>query len=241
MRPLFTWCVLACIAVGANAEGTSQMPNAEAIELPRDFFPILPWDPLHGWKGPYVDHEHGLESIAECAFTIGGFVQARDLPLCEKLGLKAIMFGEHGPVSRAQWKTLSDEEIDVCVKAMVDEAGNSGAILGYYIVDEPGASLFTALGKAVAAVKKYAPGKLAYINLFPGYATIGAPDMSQLETESFTEYLERYVEEVKPQFLSYDNYMVQYSQDLKDAGKGASYYHDLLEVRRVASKYSLPF
>jgi len=97
------------------------------------------------------------------------------------------------------------------------------------------------LGKAVAAVKKYAPGKLAYINLYPGYATIGAPDKSQLQTASFTEYLERYVQEVKPQFLSYDNYMVQYSQDLQDTKRAASYFQDLLEVRRVAQKYGLPF
>ena len=35
--------------------------------------------------------------------------------------------------------------------------------------------------------------------------------------------------------------MVQYSDDLKDKTKAAIYYADLLEVRRVAQKYGLPF
>jgi hypothetical protein len=97
------------------------------------------------------------------------------------------------------------------------------------------------LGKAVAAVRKYAPGKLAYINLFPDYATLGAPDRSQLGTSNYTEYLERFVTEVRPQVISYDNYMVQFSDDLRNANKAASYYHNLLEVRRVARKYELPY
>jgi hypothetical protein len=139
------------------------------------------------------------------------------------------------------WKKLSDAQIDRRVKNDVTAAGSSRAIMGFFIMDEPGASDFPALGKAVAAVRKYAPGKLAYINLFPDYATLGAPNTSQLGTATYTEYLERFVNEVHPQFISYDNYMVQYSGDLKDRGKAASYYHNLLEVRRVAQEHHLPY
>src|SRR5258707_3301441 len=105
--------------------------------------------------------------------------------------------------------------------------------MGYFIMDEPGVSDFPALAKAVAAVKKYAPGKLAYINLFPDYATLGAPDTSQLGATNYTEYLERFVTEVKPQLLSYDNYSVQYSDDLKKANVAASYFRNLLEILRI--------
>jgi hypothetical protein len=123
---------------------------------------------------------------------------------------------------------------------MVHAAGSSAAIKGYFLMDEPGVADFPALGKAVAAVKKYAPGKLAYINLFPDYATLGAPDRSQLGTSNYTEYLERFVAEVRPQVISYDNYMVQSSGDLRDPAKAASYYRNLLEVRRVAQEHQLP-
>ena len=207
-----------------------------------DLFPILPWDPLHDWKKPYRNPKHGLESIADCGFTMAGFVKPEDLPLCEKLGLAAIM----APVESeepwfSQWQKLSDRQIDEQVKEMVEKTAPSKAVLGYFIMDEPGAPAFPALAKVVAAVKKYAPGKLAYINLFPSYATVGAPDKSQLGTASYTEYLERFVKEVKPQVISYDNYMVQYSDDLQEERTAAIYYADLLEIRRVGQKYGLPF
>ena len=90
------------------------------------------------------------------------------------------------------------------------------------------------LGKIVAAIRRHAPGKLAYINLLPSYATAGAPGKSQLEAKSFTEYLERYVAEVKPEFLSYDNYMVEFRRICAIGGRGRSTFAILLEVRRVS-------
>ncbi len=211
---------------------------ARALAPRPDFFPILPWDVVHHGKKPDGSPNSGLESIAECNFTVAGFVTPADLPLCEKLGLTAIM--ALGP-GKKPWTKMTDDQIDQRVKEMVEQAGDSPAVLGYYLRDEPGAQAFPALGKAVAAVKKYAPGKLAYINLFPSYATVGAANESQLETASFTEYLERFVAEVKPQMLSYDNYMVQYADDLEDKQRAALYYADLLEVRRMAQKHGLPF
>jgi hypothetical protein len=209
------------------------------------FFPILPWDPQHGWNETIVSRGgNGLESIAACNFNMGGFVTGKDLPDCWKFGLGAIVtYTEAGDGRGAfhGWKELSDEQIEARIKRMIKATGSSPAIQGYFIVDEPGVSEFAALGKAVAAVKKHAPGKMAYINLFPDYATIGAPDKSQLGTSNYTEYLERFVTEVKPQFLSYDNYMVQMSMDLKNPAKFASYYQNLLEVRRVALKHNLPY
>ena len=93
----------------------------------------------------------------------------------------------------------------------------------------------------MAAVKKHAPGKLAYINLYPDYATLGATDRSQLGTSNYTDYLERFVNEVKPQVVSYDNYMVQSSDDLRNSARAVSYYRNLLEVRRVALEHQLPY
>jgi hypothetical protein len=210
-----------------------------------DFFPILPWDPYHGWSKPFVENRlNGLESIADCNFNMAGFVQPRDLRRCEKLHLGAIVLPDDNdttsPAYQREWKKLSDEGIERRIMQIIRAAGKSPAIKGYFIFDEPGVVDFPALGKAVAAVKKHAPGKLAYINLFPDYATLGSPDRSQLGTSNYTEYLERFVAEVNPQVISYDNYMVQYSDDLKNADKAASYYHNLLEVRRVAQKHHLP-
>jgi hypothetical protein len=69
---------------------------------------------------------------------------------------------------RAKWRDISDEEIDAFIKTMVDRSRDSNAVIGYFLCDEPSASLFPKLAQAVRAVKKYAPGKLAYINLLNG-------------------------------------------------------------------------
>jgi hypothetical protein len=226
----------------AKAHAAPQSIGLSPFSHSSDLFPILPWDALHGWNKPYRKSKHGLESIADCGFTMAGFVKPEDLPLCEKLGLAAIMApAETEQPWSGEWQKLPDQEIEKRVKVWVEKSANSKAVLGYFIMDEPGAPAFPALAKAVAAVKKYAPGKLAYINLFPSYATVGAPDKSQLGTGSYTEYLERFVNEVKPQMLSYDNYMVQYSDDLQEQKAAAIYYSDLLEIRRVSQKYGLPF
>ena len=242
MKLLICWLGLA-IACSALGEIRSRFVAGD-ITKP-DFFPVLPWDPYHGWNKPWLEpRENGLESIAECRFNLAGFVLPRDLKRCARLGLGAIVLPSESAFTNfnylQEWSKLPDSEIERRVKGMVRAAGSSPAIMGYFIMDEPGVTDFPALAKAVAAVKKHAPGKLAYINLFPDYATLGAPDRSQLGTPNYTEYLERFVTEVKPQTISYDNYMVQYSDDLKDSAKAASYYRNLLEVRRVAQKYQLP-
>jgi len=237
-------CGLLAVAAGCATQKQDRFARVD-ISKP-DFFPILPWDPYHGWSQPQVEKRTlGFESIAGCNFNLAGFVQPRDLPACRKLGLGAILLATDPAFTNAltiyDSKTLSDAEIDRRVKSTVQAAGSNPAIMGYFIKDEPSATDFPALARAVAAVKKYAPGKLAYINLFPNYATFGAPDTSQLGASSYTDYLERFVAEVHPQFISYDNYMVQYSMDLRDRATAALYYHNLLEVRRVAQEHHLPY
>ena len=209
-----------------------------------DFFPILPWSPVHQWDGSARDNRiHGLASIAECGFNMAGFVHAKDLPECERLGLGAILFPAAAGLSaryHREWSRLSDEEIDLRVKKIIEASGSSPAIAGYFIADEPGLGAFPALGKAVAAVRKYAPGKWAYINLFPNYATLGATNTSQLGAATYEDYLERFISEVRPQVLSYDNYMVQYSNDLDLHDRAASYFLNLAQVRRAGIKHNLP-
>ena len=207
-----------------------------------DFFPIVTWDRRVGWKGAGRSGDGGLQGVADCHFTVAGFVRPEDVPLCERLGLAAIVApSEATKPWFPNWKNLSDDDIDRGIRLMVEKSGNGKAVLGYTIMDEPGAAAFPKLAKAVAAVKKYAPGKLAHINLYPNYATLGAPDTSQIGTPTYREYLERFVKEVQPQFLCYDNYMVEFSDDLRDAGKAALYYANLLEVRQVAREHHLPF
>lgn len=224
--------------MGVSADETA---NPDALRLPDDFYPIMPWQTITA-KSPAKGYAHPLESVAECNFTIAGFVGPEDLPVCERLGLKAIISAPPGNAAwKSKWKGLGDEAISGAVKDRIRESGASSSILGYYIVDEPGTSHFPALATAVETVKQEAPGKLAYINLFPGYATLGAPDQSQLGAASYTAYLEKFIADVKPQFLSYDDYKIVYSDNMQSKRHSEVYFRDLLEVRDVARKHGLPF
>lgn len=189
-------------------------------------------------SGKFAEPGHGLASLAECGYTVAGFVDPSQLPECERLGLRAIV---GRPGSAVKWSSMSDAAIDAYVRDRVARSHDSPAVVGYFITDEPNARDFPALAKAVEEVKRYAPGKLAYINLLPDYGTLGSPDGSQLGTASYAEYLDRYIAEVKPQLLSYDNYRVLASNDLKKPAAAASYFTNLLAVRERALKHGLPF
>lgn len=226
-------------ACGAEEPTATPTPQLTPFALDPDFYPLLSWCELHRpGKHAKIRAKHGIDTLVDCGFNVVGFVAPEDLPRCEELGVKAILFR---PVGKKPWHKMSDEEIDREVQEMVAQGGSSPALLGYFIQDEPGTQYFAALAKAVAAVKRHAPGKLAYINLYPSYATIGAPDKSQLGAASYPEYLERFVQEVRPQLLSYDNYLVITSDDQQQAERTGGYYQDLVEVRRIAHKYQLPF
>lgn len=228
-----------CLSQNAFSREGSEKDLTSGLKLPQGFYPVLPWD--------FYNSRHPLKDISDCNFNLSGFIKPREIGQAETLGLKVIvdlgLNAEGFNRTQKKWLQLTDQELDEQMRILIEKAGHSDAILGYYIMDEPSASHFSYLAKAVKAVQKYAPGKLAYINLFPDYATLWSLNNldSQLGTTSYTEYLERYVQEVKPQFISYDNYMVQYSMDLKDKKKALSYYKNLLEVRRIAIKYNLPY
>lgn len=221
-----------------DPHATAESLGLEPYSLPDDFFPVYPWDWFPRAVPPHESLDTSLPGVAECGFNLAGFVKPSELSRCDALSLKAIV-----AISGADWQNMTAAQIDAKIKEAVEQSHGHESVIGYYLVDEPGAKAFPALAQAVASVKKYAPGKIAYINLFPRYATTDSVENpnSQLQTKSFTEYLERYVQEVKPQFLSYDNYMVEYSDDMNDPGRAEVYYADLLQIRETALKYKLPF
>ncbi|MGN0930788.1 MAG: hypothetical protein ACI4NP_03630 [Thermoguttaceae bacterium] len=229
-----------------NPSATAESLGLEPYSPPQGLFPLFPWDHLQSWGADYQSLEDAMTSMRECEFTLSAFVDTLDKANeANKNGLLCLY--ETG-VEIFDDRELTAEEIatkcakiDEKIEKVVQETKDLPNVIGYYIVDEPGAYKFKALAAAVAAVKKYAPGKLAYINLYPGYAsTIGADVDSQLGVYSYEEYLERFVQEVKPQFLSYDNYMIEYSEDMRDFSRAHVFFTDLFTVRRIALKYNLP-
>ena len=214
-----------------DENATAESLGLEPLELQDGFFPLFPW-------GGFEGSDAMIGSMSECGFNMPGFISADALPIAKKHSMKAIVRFPAPLYAEGEDAEAYEEKVKEAVASTKDDP----EVIGYNLIDEPGADKFPALAVTVAAIKKHAPGKLAYINLFPGYATtLGADAVSQLGTWTYTEYLERYVQEVRPQFISYDNYMVEYSEDMMNTERASSYWHDMLEVRRIAMKYRLPW
>ncbi len=196
-------------------------------------------------ENKFKDQEKGLKGMAAAYFNISDAADAKkqNIALCEKLGLGVVISAEGKHLTGGDWMKLSDQEIDDYVKEMVKSGGNSKAIIGYHICDEPSSIAFPKLAVAVAAVRKYAPGKLATINLYPNYATLWTLDQvkSQLGTKSYKEYLEQVVKIVKPDMISYDNYMVQFSMDQQVKNRAAQHYTNIMDVREISLKSNTPW
>jgi hypothetical protein len=212
-----------------NTEYTKQVRKLDSNSV-SVFYPIMAWN--------YETHDKKLfRGMAESNFNTVGFIMPSNLPAVEEAGLKAIIIPEGGSIyGPMHWPGFSDEKMDRKVKEMIGSTADNESVLGYFLMDEPPVTAFKYLAEEVKSVKKYAPGKLAYINLCHNYATT-----SQLGTESYTDYLKKYVKVVHPQFLSYDNYMIQYSANLKNKERTLKYFKNLLSIRKIALKNGLPY
>ena len=97
----------------------------------------------------FDDQQRGLELLKECYFNWADCSSPgkQDYELCEKLGLsvivpnpRALQMGRH--LWGQDWMKMTDEEVDAFVKQWVEQSGNSKAIVGYLIIDEPGSQYF---------------------------------------------------------------------------------------------------
>src|SRR5450759_4201659 len=123
--------------------------------------------------------------------------------------------------------SLDDPAQSSKLEALIKRVKNHPALEGYYLTDEPGSGAFPGLGRLTAFIKKHDPKHLAYVNLFPTYATEQQLGVSADEAErqrvgipqnyagvgdykktilAYKEHVRRYVEIVKPELISYDHY-----------------------------------
>jgi hypothetical protein len=188
--------------------------TAEPVRFAQDRFVVGFWvDP------PFDGHaEERIREIAEAGFTmyLGGFSGGAPeqttqlLDLCGKYGLKVILH------------------------AGMDEAAplpEHPACWGYALLDEPSADLFPTLQKRVDDVRTRRPGRFAYINLLPTYATA-----DQLGTADYDTYVRRFMDEVDPDVLSMDHYpLMRPDVDARDG-----YCANLEIMRKHAIRKNVP-
>ena len=186
-------------------------------------FPILPWSWTEGDKNTFDD-------IRECGFNLAGFVKPNALETIRKAGLKGIVSDKNTHVTD-EAAQLDEKEIVRRVKTLVKLAGKRKSVFGYYLRDEPGAGVYPGLAKWANAYRKADPESLHYINLFPNYASA-----QQMQAPTYEQYLESYVQTVRPRFISYDHYAL-----MDDGSLRTGYFENLEAVRATALRHRIPF
>lgn len=196
--------------------------SAPALLADTNFFPIMAWN----WapNDPVV-----LNKMHEGGLTVAGFVAPGTLDACEAAGLKAIV--SDARTSGYDWAGVDEANVRTNVASLVAAVGQHPALYGYYLRDEPPASLFPGLAKVAAVVRELSPGKWPYINLFPDYAT-----NDQLGTAGYAEYLERFIATCHPSIVSYDNYSL-----MDDGSVRENYWSNLEAVRAACRRHGVGF
>jgi len=103
---------------------------------------------------------------------------------------------------------------------------------GYALHDEPSATEFPKLKARADAIAAAHPGKLAYVNLFPNYAT-----PAQLGSPDYPTHLQQFLDTVHPDVLSMDHYPLFHpDRDGRDR-----YCSNLAVLREKALLAKIPF
>ena len=211
------WLLLGLCLVGTLHGADAPTRAAAAGRFKQDRFVISFWvDPPADGK-----MEKRYREIADANFNvvIGGFGATtatqirRPLDVCRRLGLKAL--------------------VGVPKRKLENLAPDHPALWGYLWFDEPSAKDFPKLARDVERVRELRPGKLLFMNLFPGYAPAAA-----LGAPTYREHVARFVDTVHPDVLSMDHYP-RFDPSGPDGRNG---YCDDLEVMRLESlRAGIPF
>jgi len=201
------------------------------------------------WCPPPATDE-ALAAVAAERYNLT-WVPAEGLDAAGKHGLRAMLTN-----SLLNPAALDDAEKRAQLDALIERVKKHPAMEAYYIVDEPGAGAFEGLGKLVAYLRERDPSHLAYINLFPTYASeaqlgvradaaerakvghptdlagVGPGDKTVL---AYREHLMRFIEIVKPDLISYDHYHFFREHD------GPQYFLNLALIRAAALEAGKPF
>jgi len=189
--------------------------------------------PIMTWPGPDASllTSEAFRLVAEAGFSVNmSFLGGREanlkaLDLARACRLRLMI--QDSRVS----KLVEDPGLPLDVLADVAaDYKEHPALFGYFITDEPNASKFGRLAAIVRRLEELDPGHPAYVNLFPTYAS-----EQQLGTPTYEEHVGRYLDTVRPPFLSFDHYPVTRS------GLRPDYYRNLEIVRRMALERGLDF
>jgi len=187
----------------------------------------------YGPQGQDLCNEEYIKKIAECGFTsipVEGYdptINKTALGYLRKYGMTCAGLKDNRLI-HAQTLT-SQTEVDALVSETVNDYKDYfDVIKEWWIRDEPSASDFPALARVIDALHRIDPERGTMINLFPTYASD-----AQLGTNGYQEHLDKYIETVKPDYISYDHYHFQKNTTRK------GFFENIEIIRDTAIKNEL--
>lgn len=191
--------------------------------------------PVGYWCGPpkkFVTLDR-FKQIADAGFTIafppcGATDVERNhkiLDYCQQVGIKAFI----------QDPRMSIGTLDAAAKARFDaiiaEYHSHPALAGYFLVDEPGADSFAAMGALVDYFRQKDPTHPVFINMLPNYA----PSWVFHGLPSYDAFIENFSTVTKPDILCYDHYHFHKTYD------APGFFANLETFHRVSMQSGIPF
>lgn len=166
---------------------------------------------------PYARTEQHIKDLRDCHVDFVYGIEYNDrktLDLFEKYGLKAIVEG----VYRSWWggiKGLNGKLAETIPPHVVEKGAAAMKAAGtdvhpavsmVTIGDEPSALDFPYYNDFVKRLHRLLPRQTAHINLHPCYPPVEA-DFGYIGATNYYEYIDKYMENVPLDYLSYDHYL----------------------------------
>jgi len=209
--------VLFTLVTAARGQTTTQVKPASPHEFVIMAWGSTPTDPVQ------------LAGMREAGLNVSGFCRPGDLDLVKAAGLTC--FVTDSRVNDYDWEKLPAEaELRQRVTAAALAIKGHPAALGFFLRDEPNAALMPGLGRVAALVKEALPGGWPYVNLFPTYA-----NEQQLGTPDYESHVRKFLRDVHPLFLSWDNYSLLNGEMLD------RFYTNMEIIRRLALEAGIPW
>ena len=209
---LATACFAAVVAVGGTdccqTEAEFQIgvyclnPNARTEQHIKDI------------RDCHVDFVYGIE-----------YNDRKTLDLFAKYGLKAVVqgvftnwWGGNQSINGKMATIISPQEIEKGVAAMKAAGADvHPAVTMVTIGDEPSALDFPYYNDFVARLGKLLPRQTPHVNLHPCYPPVEA-DFGYVGATNYYEYIDKYMENVPLDYLSYDHYLYSTLPRLESMG-----------------------
>ena len=144
----------------------------------------------------------------------GGFNLAwgctvEDLDVAHEHGLRVDLIALH-----TEDPTVFDDPAGRArIDAVIDSVKDHPALYSYNVSDEPSAVRFSEFARMLDYFRERDPNHLAYINLFPTYASAEQVGTEGDTTQAYREHLRQYLEIARPELISYDHYHLRAAGD----------------------------